>query len=462
MDRYARSSRPVTGDGACMFALVWLLVVASAQAQSGYLGPPGTDAASITQGSAPTKQAVDNAYARLSVAFDAVRTGDTRRALRELSSAESSLQKTVASYPRSRDAAVALGVIYFYKAYYGNSKDLQKCIEHMTHVLEVDPYADQAARYLASAYAQLGDGRSVIYYANYVDAVSSDAALRSEMAQLRAQYQNVFLSNWNPYLDYYASDEAKVTEFNKQKFRNETILAITPEYEQQLGANGLQKLTEGSTFSSDVSTKNYLQNLVNKLAMRSPGPPFNYVVDVLESDEVNAMALPGRIVVNSGLLRFVDNEAELAAVLAHELAHVYAHHAARKAVVNMKNQKIVGGILSQVKVSGELQIRLLNIGVEAGLELLRRGYNRRQEIEADRMGTHIAYNAGYNPTFMTSFFVKLFEANPHSPPRLLATHPPTEDRIANTTHYLELFPLDREMQIDSREFKDMKQRMGLR
>jgi predicted Zn-dependent protease len=126
----------------------------------------------------------------------------------------------------------------------------------------------------------------------------------------------------------------------------------------------------------------------------------------------------------------------------------------------MKNQKLIGGLLSEVRLKNELHVRLLNLGIEAGLELLRRGYNRSQESEADRMGTHIAYNAGYNPTYMTSFFVKLYESNPNAPPRLLATHPPTEQRIEETSYYLELFPLDKEMQIDSREFQEMKRRLS--
>ncbi|HEX9659237.1 MAG TPA: M48 family metalloprotease [Rhodothermales bacterium] len=458
MNRFAAASR-TAARRASSVVLIALLIVPVGRAWCQYLGPSAPDAASVAQGSAPTLTMVESAYLRLALGFDAVRAGDTRRAMRELSAAESTLKQAVTDYPRSRDAAVGLGVIYFYQGYYGDAKNLRKCIDHLTLVLEVDPYADQAARYLASSYAQLGDGRSVIYYANYVDAVSSDVALKAEMATLRSEYQNVFLNSWNHYGDYYSSDEAVVTEFNKKTFRDETILAITPEYEQQLGASGLQRLTEGATFSTDLTIKNYVQNLVNKLAMRSPGPPFSYVVDVLVSDEVNAMALPGRIVVNTGLLRFVENEAELVAVLAHELAHVYAHHAARKAVVDMKNQKVIGGILSQVRLQNELHIKLLNIGIDAGLELIRRGYNRRQESEADQMGTHIAYNAGYNPTFMTSFFVKLYEANPKSPPRLLATHPPTDDRIADTSYYLELFPLDKEMQIDSREFQEIKRRL---
>jgi predicted Zn-dependent protease len=88
-----------------------------------------------------------------------------------------------------------------------------------------------------------------------------------------------------------------------------------------------------------------------------------------------------------------------------------------------------------------------------------RGYSRGQEKEADRYGTHIAFNAGYNPTFMTKFFLRLYESNPKSPWKLLATHPPTTERIEYTTQYLEAFPLDTEMQIDSQEFKDMKARL---
>jgi predicted Zn-dependent protease len=163
--------------------------------------------------------------------------------------------------------------------------------------------------------------------------------------------------------------------------------------------------------------------------------------------------------VNTGLVKFADSEAELIAVLSHELAHIYAHHGARHLVASYQKGQVAGMLLGAVKTDNKLHETLLGIGVAAGLELLSRGYSRGQEKEADRYGTHIAFNAGYNPTFMTKFFLRLYESNPKSPWKLLATHPPTTERIEYTTKYLEAFPLDTEMQIDSQEFKDMKARL---
>ena len=67
--------------------------------------------------------------------------------------------------------------------------------------------------------------------------------------------------------------------------------------------------------------------------------------------------------------------------------------------------------------------------------------------------------AGYNPTFMTKFFLRLYQANPKQPFKLLSTHPPTTERIEYTSSYLDAFPLETEMQIDSKDFKDMKARL---
>lgn len=400
-------------------------------------------------------------YEWLSDAFGAVQSGDDGRARSSLGQAEQLFADALRGDPHYRDAAVGLGVILFYRGYYFDSRAVATSIEYLTRVLEVDPYADQAARYLANAYAHQGDQDSAIYYAEYVEAVSADATLLAEMDALKQGYYDVFLKGWYAYADYYESGDNKVTQFDPRTLSVRTLVEITPEFERQLGASALQSLTSAFGESSDTETQQYLQGLVNRLATASPGgPPFVNRVKVVESDMVNAFAMPGSIVIATGLLRRVENEGELVAVLAHELAHIYAHHAGRLTVSNTRNRAIASSLINLANIETDVYRQLVELGAQWGLELLTRGYQRGQEEEADRYGTHIAFNAGYNPTYMTSFFVKLFEDNPNSPARLLATHPPTPERISNTTEYLRGFPLDQEMQFDSRDFQEMKRRIG--
>ncbi len=120
------------------------------------------------------------------------------------------------------------------------------------------------------------------------------------------------------------------------------------------------------------------------------------------------------------------------AVLAHELGHVYAHHAARLTVSEIRSRMTASALLSLVKVENRLYRQLIDIGVDVGIDLLLKGYSRQYETEADRYATHIAFNAGYNPTFMTSLFVRLYRLDPSTHFRLTATHPPTSERIERT------------------------------
>lgn len=380
--------------------------------------------------------------------------------LRQLGPVEATLTQALHANPRDRAAAEALGRLYYYQGFYGDRAGFRKCADFLAHVLEVDPDAPDAARYLAHAYSRLGDASKVVAYANHAASLATDPAVAQEMDALRRSFQEQFLADWYGYANYYETDAAKVRRINLETYRLDVVLQVTPQFEQELAAKGLQQITSTVTLSQDAGLQQYLQGLVDRLVARSPGgPPFTYRVDVVESPEVNAMALPGRILVNTGLVTFADTEAELVAVLAHELAHIYAHHSARQLVANVQNQQLAATLLSAVEVENDLYQQLLGLGVSAGLELIERGYSRAQEKEADRLGTHLAFNAGYNPTFMSSFFVRLYEANPKQPFRLLSTHPPTTDRIEYTTAYLEGFPLDTEMQIDSQTFQEIKRRL---
>lgn len=442
-----------------LVGLACALVVAPAEAMQGgfpdYRGPPAEG-----QRLPDVSEHVDVAWDWVADGFDAVSAGDAGRTRGSLDRAREILEEALAANPHSRDAAVGLGIVFFYQSYYVDGGGYPRAIEFLTRILEADPYAVDAARYLANAYAQRGDGRNARYYATYVEAVSTDAELHREMAELVRPFEEAFLDGWYQYADYYDRPEARVTSFNPQTFQVETIVQVTPQFEMSLARQGLAQLGPAGAPAADPELKAYLQRLVDRLQANSPGPPIHNVVEVIDSPEPNAAALPGTILVNTGLVRFAESEAELVAVLAHELGHVYAHHAARLTVSEIRTRMTASALLSLVKVENELYRQLIDIGVDVGVNLLMKGYSRQYESEADRYATHIAFNAGYNPTFMTSLFVRLYQLDPSAPFRLTATHPPTSERIERTTRYLEDFPLDREMQIDSREFTEIRRRLG--
>ena len=421
-----------------------------------YRGPP-------PPGSTPADISAHVAYASdaLRRAFDAMRQGDGRTGQSLLDDAEEVLADGLLANPYSRDAAMELGVVYYYQAYYGDLGDLPRAIEFLTRILEVDPYAEDAARYLAHAYAQLGDGRNTRYYGDYVKAVSTRPELHQEMDELTRPFVEAFLGGWYEYGDYYETGDTRVVEFNPKTFQAQTILEVTPEFEVQMGRQSLAALTQGEIASQDGQAEAYLQQLVDLLVMSTPlGPPYATTVELIESPVPNALAMPGKIVMYGGLITMAENEAELVSVLAHELGHVYAHHSARRLVADVRTRSIAGSVLSMVNVENDLYRMLIDKGAEVGINLILKGYSRSQESEADRLATHLAYNAGYNPTFQTSLFVRLYERFPDYGFRLTQTHPPTTERIENTSAYLENFPLNREMKIDSRAFQEVKRRLG--
>jgi len=430
-----------------------LVALATACASGGprYLGPgPGSGTAGVE---------VDRARVELDAARAADDRRDDRSGREHAARAVEILQTSLRADPHSRAAAETLGEAYYIQGHFGGRGAFERAVTHLERVLAVDPDALEGARWLAHAYARLGVADRVAYYAGYVESMAGDPELMREMTELRKPFQQEFLASWNEYEGFYQSRAAVLQEMDPATFQFRTIVQVTPQFEQELAARGLQQITAQLQFRDDPETQAYLQKVVDKLVAATPGPPFQYAVQLVESQDVNAMAFPGRILVNTGLLRFAENEAELVAVLSHELAHIYAHHSARQFLGDYQRRRLTAAILANVDLGKEYQEQLLNLGAVVTLELINRGYSRAQEKEADRYGTHIAFNGGYNPTFMTSFFVRLYESNPNHPWKILATHPPTTERIEYTAEYLEAFPLDVEMQIDSEEFQNMKARL---
>ena len=156
---------------------------------------------------------------------------------------------------------------------------------------------------------------------------------------------------------------------------------------------------------------------------------YEWKVYLIKGKEVNAFALPnGNIFVYEGLLKFVKNDDELAAVLGHEIAHVILRHGAEKISFAMLNQLTETLLLNSVSPSHRgLAARLYDLGVNIAFLL---PYSRKQEKEADIVGVLIAMRAGYNPEGAITLwerFVKKFKSG--EPPEFLSDHPAGEHRL---------------------------------
>ena len=199
------------------------------------------------------------------------------------------------------------------------------------------------------------------------------------------------------------------------------------------------------------------QNLVRNSDARVP-----FTVKVIDDDTLNAFALPGGFFfVNSGLIVAAEEEAELAGVMAHEIAHVTARHATKQAT---KGQLVQYATLPLI-IFGPAGLAGLGIyqGLNFGLPLIFLKFSRGAEREADFLGLQYMYKAGYDPSSFITFFEKVQEKEKKSPgsvPKIFSSHPPTDDRIGKAqTEIAELLPARDEYVVSSSEFDEVRARL---
>jgi predicted Zn-dependent protease len=197
------------------------------------------------------------------------------------------------------------------------------------------------------------------------------------------------------------------------------------------------------------------QNLVRNSDAKVP-----FTIKVIDSEEVNAFALPGGFFfVNSGLVMKADNEAELAGVMAHEIAHVAARHGTRQATRGEIAQLGTIPLIFLGGWTGYGLYQAASVLVPVGFLKFSRAF----ESEADMLGLEYMYKAGYDPTAFVDFFEKietLEKRKPGTMAKVFSTHPPTDSRIqAAQKNIQELLKAKPEYVLTTSEFNDIRTRL---
>ena len=208
---------------------------------------------------------------------------------------------------------------------------------------------------------------------------------------------------------------------------------ISKETELTMGQEADKEVIAQFGLYSDKSLQLYVNDIGQKLVSQLSDPEFkNYFFKVVDSPDINAFALPGGyIYVTRGILASINNEAELAGILGHEIGHVTQHHGAKQIVRSIGAQILsIGAALANPKNAGQWLMVSSQMFNQINL-----GYGRDAELESDAHGILTAYKSGYDPRSMVDFLQSLRQHEMMSGQAyhaFQATHPDTKERIIKT------------------------------
>src|SRR5215470_7110950 len=233
------------------------------------------------------------------------------------------------------------------------------------------------------------------------------------------------------------------------------------EKEMALGKALAQEVEKSSKLIDDPIVTEYV-NRVGQNLVRNSDAKVPFTIKVIDSDVINAFALPGGFFyVHSGLILHAQEESELAGVMAHEISHVTARHGTCQATKGEITQMaaMVGSIFIPYSWTGYAIYQGLNFAIP--LTFLK--FSRNAEREADFLGLQYMYKAGYDPNSYVTFFERIQadeKRRPGTIPKVFSTHPPTPDRIESAQKEIaRILPNKPEYIVTTSEFDTVKARL---
>jgi len=235
------------------------------------------------------------------------------------------------------------------------------------------------------------------------------------------------------------------------------------EREIALGKSLAQEVEKSAKFIDDPVVTEYV-NRVGQNLVRNSDAQVPFTIKVIDSDVVNAFALPGGFFyVNSGLILHADEESELAGVMAHEIAHVCARHGTKQATKGEIVQ--LASIPAMIFIPYSWAGYALYQGMNFMIPVTFLKFSRDAEREADYLGLQYMYKAGYDPNAFVAFFEKVQadeKKQPGTIPKVFSTHPPTPDRIEATQKEIAtILPSRDEYIVTTSEFDSVKHRLEM-
>jgi len=257
------------------------------------------------------------------------------------------------------------------------------------------------------------------------------------------------------------STDEDPSQIGKRKINGGFIASMSGSIEKEvsMGRELAAEVDRQAKFIDDPVITEYVNRVGQNVVLHSDAK-IPFTIKVIDADEVNAFALPGGFFyVNKGLLLAADNEAEIAGVMAHEIAHVAARHAMENiAKANLWQGLAMAGSIFLGGIPGLVYQNTAGLGLAA----LFSKFSRSAEGEADRLGTQYLYAAGYDPGAMATMFEKLASKNKKKPgffAKTFSSHPQSIERLEASRVLVGRFPEREEYVVSTSEFQRVKGRL---